>query len=272
MDRHPEYQYLDLLDILLRRPLRPDRTGTGTRGLFGHQMRFNLAGGRLPLLTTKMLPFKSIAAELLWFLSGDTNAGALQEQGVTIWDEWADVNGDLGPIYGQQWRSWRFDTNEGFTDYIDQIDNVVKSLRDNPYDRGHIVSAWNPADLDKMALRPCHCLFQFYVDDGRLSCQLYQRSADAFLGLPFNIASYSLLTMMMAKVVGLEPGEFVWTGGDVHLYANHVDQARLQLTRSPVTFPRVTLADRDSIDGWQLSDITLGGYFPQKAIPAPVSV
>ncbi|MDZ4320241.1 MAG: thymidylate synthase, partial [Phenylobacterium sp.] len=218
---HPEQQYLDLLsDILETGVQRGDRTGTGTLGVFGRQMRFDLAKG-FPLLTTKKLHRKSIILELLWFLRGDTNVGWLQERGVSIWDEWADETGELGPVYGKQWRSWTAPDGR----VIDQMANVVESLKTTPHSRRHIVSAWNPADVDDMALPPCHCLFQFFVAEGRLSCQLYQRSADVFLGVPFNIASYALLTQMVAKVTGLEPGEFVHTLGDAHLYLNHIDQA-----------------------------------------------
>src|SRR5690606_21153072 len=225
---HPERQYLGLLeDILANGVKREDRTGVGTLGVFGRQMRFDLSQG-FPLLTTKRLHRKSIILELLWFLRGDTNVRWLQERGVTIWDEWSDENGELGPVYGKQSRSWA--TPDGRV--IDQIAGVVESLKTNPYSRRHIVSAWNPADVDDMALPPCHCMFQFFVAEGKLSCQLYQRSADVFLGVPFNIASYALLTMMMAKVVGLEPGEFVHTLGDAHLYLNHLDQARTQLQRN----------------------------------------
>jgi thymidylate synthase len=269
---HPEAQYLDLLRDLLQAPPRPDRTGTGTCSIFGRRMEFDLADG-FPLLTTKKLPFRVIAIELLWFLSGSTNAKWLEDQGVNIWREWGDPETrQLGPIYGKQWRSWfKGEVTDGSM-YVDQIQGVLDSLRTSPYDRGHVVSAWNVADLPKMALRPCHCLFQFYVeDDGRLSCQLYQRSADAFLGLPFNIASYALLTMMFARALGRRPGRFVWTGGDVHLYLNHEDQARLQLTREPREFPNVHLSRRDDLDSWELSDFGLFRYDAHPHIPAPVS-
>ena len=223
-------QYLDLLQRVVNDGVeRGDRTGTGTRSVFGHQMRFDLAQG-FPMLTTKKLHLKSIIHELLWFLSGDTNIGYLNENGVSIWNEWADENGDLGPVYGRQWRSWQ--TSDGR--HIDQILQLVAQLTSNPESRRHIVTAWNPADVDDMALPPCHCLFQFYVADGKLSCQLYQRSADIFLGVPFNIASYALLTLMLAQVCGLEAGDFVHTLGDAHLYLNHLEQARLQLERTPV--------------------------------------
>jgi len=271
---HPENQYLDLLRDLLDAPLRPDRTGTGTRSLFGRQMRFDLMHG-FPLLTTKKLPFRVIAAELLWFLSGSTNVKSLQYQGITIWDEWADpATGDLGPVYGKQWRSWEVARDIGIVITVDQIKDVLDSLRNDPYGRRHIVSAWNPADLGVMALPPCHILFQFYVTaEGRLSCQLYQRSADAFLGLPFNIGSYALLTMMVARVIGRAPGEFVWTGGDVHLYSNHEEQAHDQLLRTPRPFPTLSLPyQRRDMDHWFLGDFTLHGYDPHPHIAAPVAV
>ena len=230
-------QYHDLLErILSDGAAKGDRTGTGTLSIFGHQMRFNLAAG-FPMLTTKKLPLKSIVHELLWFLKGDTNVKYLRDHGVTIWDEWADANGDLGPVYGSQWRSWP--TPDGHS--IDQIANVIDMIKRNPDSRRLIVSAWNPADVDKMALPPCHCLFQFYVASGRLSCQLYQRSADVFLGVPFNIGSYALLTLMVAQVTGYKPGEFVHTLGDAHLYLNHLEQARLQLSRAPRPLPRLQL-------------------------------
>ena len=226
---HPERQYLALLaDILENGVQRGDRTGTGTLGVFGRQIRFDLAKG-FPVLTTKKLHLRSIIIELLWFLKGETNIAYLKDNGVRIWDEWADENGELGPVYGKQWRSWAAPNGQS----IDQIVNLVEGLKTNPNSRRHIVSAWNPADVEDMALPPCHCLFQFFVADGKLSCQLYQRSADVFLGVPFNIASYALLTLMVAKVVGLESGEFVHTFGDAHLYLNHLDQAREQLTREP---------------------------------------
>jgi thymidylate synthase len=265
---HPEQQYLDLLaDILAHGVERGDRTGTGTLGVFGRQMRFDLSEG-FPLLTTKKLHRKSIILELLWFLRGDTNVKWLQERGVSIWDEWADETGELGPVYGKQWRSWTAPDGR----VIDQISAVVESLKTNPNSRRHIVSAWNPADVDDMALPPCHCLFQFHVADGRLSCQLYQRSADVFLGVPFNIASYALLTIMMAKVVGLEPGDFVHTLGDAHLYLNHLDQAREQLTRQPYPFPRLEIADRPDLFSFEYEDFKLRGYKAHDSIKAPIAV
>ncbi len=261
-------QYLDLLDHVLTTGVdKSDRTGTGTRSVFGHQMRFDLGQG-FPVLTTKKLHLRSIIGELLWFLRGDTNVRWLQERGITIWDEWADEHGDLGPVYGHQWRSWP--TPDGRS--VDQIDQVVTSLRTNPDSRRHIVSAWNVADVDRMALPPCHTMFQFYVAEGRLSCQLYQRSADIFLGVPFNIASYALLTMMVAQQTDLEPGDFVHTLGDAHLYANHLDQARLQLTRSPHPLPTMHIARRPSIDAYELEDFTLEGYVADPSIKAPIAV
>ncbi|HEX4297207.1 MAG TPA: thymidylate synthase [Devosia sp.] len=264
-----ERQYLDLLRTVLETGVdRPDRTGTGTRSIFGRQMRFDLVDG-FPLLTTKKLHLKSIIYELLWFLRGETNVRWLQEHGVKIWDEWASESGDLGPVYGSQWRSWP--DGEGGT--IDQIANVVDSIRSKPESRRHIVTAWNPAEVDEMALPPCHCLFQFYVAEGRLSCQLYQRSGDVFLGVPFNIASYALLTLMVAQVTGLQPGEFVHTFGDVHLYSNHVQQAREQLQRTPKPLPRMTLnPDRRSIFDFEYEDFMLTGYDPDPHIKAPVAV
>ncbi|MFZ5720720.1 MAG: thymidylate synthase [Pseudomonadota bacterium] len=265
---HPERQYLDLLaDILANGARRGDRTGVGTLGVFGRQMRFDLSQG-FPLLTTKKLHRKSIILELLWFLRGDTNVRWLQERGVSIWDEWADADGELGPVYGKQWRSWAAPDGR----VIDQIANVVASLKANPESRRHIVSAWNPADVDDMALPPCHCLFQFFVADGRLSCQLYQRSADVFLGVPFNIASYALLTLMMAKVTGLEPGEFVHTLGDAHLYLNHLEQARLQLSREPLPLPTMRIADRNDLFAFEYGDFALEGYSAHPSIPAPIAV
>lgn len=264
---HPERQYLALLqDILDTGVRREDRTGTGTLGVFGRQMRFDLARG-FPVLTTKKLHLRSIIVELLWFLRGETNIAYLKDHNVSIWDEWADAEGELGPVYGKQWRSWAAPDGR----VIDQISRVIEGLRTNPSSRRHIVSAWNPADVDDMALPPCHCLFQFFVADGRLSCQLYQRSADVFLGVPFNIASYALLTHMVADVVGLEPGEFVHTFGDAHLYLNHLDQARLQLTREPRPFPTLTLAKRDDLFAYELGDVTLEGYDPWPHIKAEVS-
>jgi thymidylate synthase len=262
-------QYLDLMEKALETGVRKsDRTGTGTLSLFGHQMRFNLADG-FPLVTTKKLHLKSVIHELLWFLSGDTNIRYLKDNGVRIWDEWADENGDLGPVYGAEWRSWP--TADGGS--IDQIKTVVDQIKRNPDSRRLIVTAWNPADVDKQALPPCHCLFQFYVVDGRLSCQLYQRSADIFLGVPFNIASYALLTMMMAQVTGLKPGEFIHTLGDAHLYLNHVDQARLQLTRAPRPLPKMKLnPDVHSIFDFVYEDFALEGYDPHPHIKAEVAV
>ncbi len=261
--------YLDLMRHVLEHGTRKDdRTGTGTLSVFGWQMRFNLAEG-FPLVTTKKCHLRSIIHELLWFLQGDTNIRYLKENGVSIWDEWADEHGNLGPVYGHQWRSWP--TPDGGT--IDQISEVVKTLRSNPDSRRIIVSAWNVADLDKMALAPCHAFFQFYVADGRLSCQLYQRSADIFLGVPFNIASYALLTLMMAQVTGLKPGDFVHTLGDAHLYLNHLDQAREQLSRAPRALPSMTLnPEAKDIFGFRFEDFTLEGYDPHPAIRAPVAV
>jgi thymidylate synthase len=266
---HPEEQYLSLLRLALETGNeRGDRTGTGTRSIFGHQMRFDLAAG-FPLLTTKKVHLKSIIYELLWFLRGETNVRWLQERGVTIWDEWADDNGDLGPVYGSQWRNWP----DGSGGTIDQIARLVDSISRNPESRRHIVTAWNPAEIEDMALPPCHCLFQFYVANGRLSCQLYQRSADIFLGVPFNIASYALLTHMVAQVTGLEAGDFVHTFGDAHLYSNHVDQAREQLSREPRPLPRLTLnPDRTSIFDFEYEDFMLTGYDPHPLIRAPIAV
>lgn len=261
--------YHDLLRHILQHGSRKsDRTGTGTISVFGYQMRFNLADG-FPLLTTKKVHTKSIIHELLWFLNGDTNIQYLKANGVSIWDEWADANGDLGPVYGKQWRSWA--APDGQT--IDQIKAVVHTLKTNPDSRRIIVSAWNPADLPNMALAPCHCLFQFFVADGKLSCQLYQRSADVFLGVPFNIASYALLTMMMAQVCDLEPGDFVWTGGDTHLYINHLEQVETQLSRSfrPLPTMKINPAVRD-IFGFKYEDFELLNYDPWPMIKAPVAV
>jgi thymidylate synthase len=264
-----ERAYLDLMrHVLERGHAKSDRTGTGTRSVFGWQMRCDLADG-FPLLTTKKLHLKSIVYELLWFLRGDTNVRWLQERGVTIWDEWAGPDGDLGPVYGYQWRNWP----DGGGGTIDQIAKVVASIRSRPDSRRHIVTAWNPADVDRMALPPCHALFQFYVAEGRLSCQLYQRSADIFLGVPFNIASYALLTLMVAQVTGLRPGEFVHTLGDAHLYLNHLDQAREQLARTPRPFPRLRLNPAvEDIFGFEYGDFTLEGYDPHPAIKAPIAV
>jgi thymidylate synthase len=262
-------QYLELERRILDTGVKKgDRTGTGTLSVFGHQMRFDLARG-FPAVTTKKLHLKSIIYELLWFLSGSTNVRWLQERGVTIWDEWADANGELGPVYGHQWRSWP--APNGST--IDQISNVVAQIKSNPDSRRLIVSAWNVAEVDKMKLPPCHSLFQFYVGNGRLSCQLYQRSADVFLGVPFNIASYALLTMMMAQVCDLRPGEFVHTLGDAHLYLNHVEQAQLQLTRGPRPLPTMHLnPDVRSIFDFKFEDFRLDGYDPHPAIKAPIAV
>ncbi|CUA86412.1 thymidylate synthase [Gulbenkiania indica] len=262
-------QYLDLMRHVLEHGTdKADRTGTGTRSVFGHQMRFNLEEG-FPLVTTKKVHLKSIIHELLWFLAGDTNIRYLKENGVSIWDEWADENGDLGPVYGYQWRSWPAPDGR----HIDQIANVVKMIRTNPDSRRLIVSAWNPALVDEMALPPCHTLFQFYVAQGRLSCQLYQRSADIFLGVPFNIASYALLTMMVAQVCGLKPGDFVHTLGDAHLYSNHMEQARLQLTRTPRPLPvmRINPAVTD-LFAFRYEDFMLEGYDPHPPIRAEVAV
>lgn len=261
--------YLKLLaDILENGADKSDRTGTGTRSLFGYQMRFDLSAG-FPLLTTKKLHLKSIIYELLWFIRGETNVRWLQEHGVKIWDEWADENGDLGPVYGSQWRSWPAPDGRK----IDQLAQVVNSIRNNPDSRRHIVSAWNPAEVDNMALPPCHCLFQFYVANGKLSCQLYQRSADTFLGVPFNIASYALLTHMVAQVTGLEVGDFVHTLGDAHLYSNHFEQAQLQLTREPR--PRPTLVLNPAVtrlEDFAFEDFSFEGYDPHPGIKAPISV
>ncbi len=265
---HPEWQYLNLLrDILDNGVRRDDRTGTGTLGVFGRQIRFDLSKG-FPLLTTKKLHTRSIFIELLWFLRGDTNIGWLKDNGVGIWDEWADANGDLGPVYGKQWRSWAAPNGQS----IDQIQKLIHGLKTNPNSRRHIVSAWNPADVDDMALPPCHCLFQFFVADGKLSCQLYQRSADVFLGVPFNIASYALLTLMLAQVLGLEPGDFVHTFGDAHLYLNHLEQAELQLTRAPLPLPTLTVAPKSDLFAYELSDFVLSDYTPWPHIKAAVAV
>lgn len=262
-------QYLDLINRVLAEGVdKGDRTGTGTRSVFGHQMRFNLEEG-FPLLTTKKLHLKSIIYELLWFLKGDTNAGYLQEHGVRIWNEWADANGDLGPIYGKQWRSWP-DYNGGT---IDQISEVINTIKNNPDSRRIIVNAWNVAQIDEMALPPCHCFFQFYVADGRLSLQLYQRSADIFLGVPFNIASYALLLMMVAQVTGLRAGDFVHTLGDAHIYSNHFEQARLQLTREPRRLPRMIInPEVKDIFDFKYEDFSLEDYDPHPHIKATVAV
>lgn len=270
--KHPEEQYLEVLRLLLVTPGRGDRTGTGTRSIFSDTMTFDLANG-FPLFTTKKLPFKVIAAELLWFLSGETNVKPLQEQGVSIWNEWADANGDLGPVYGHQWRSWPGRNHTS----IDQIGNVIQSLRDDPLSRRHLVTAWNPADVNHMALPPCHCLFQFYVEyDGRLSCQIYQRSADVFLGLPFNIASYALLTELVAKVLYRKPGRLHWVGGDVHLYENHVEQAETQSFRAPRPLPHLDIEfegdEHMDPSEFNISDFHLIGYDPHPHIAGDVSV
>ncbi|TXC78322.1 thymidylate synthase [Luteibaculum oceani] len=262
-------QYLDLLQHILDNGVdKGDRTGTGTRSVFGYQMRFNLQEG-FPVVTTKKLHLRSIIHELLWFLQGDTNIKYLKENGVSIWDEWADENGNLGPVYGYQWRSWP--TPDGRK--VDQIVNLVNDLKNNPDSRRHIVSAWNVADIENMALPPCHCLFQFYVANGKLSCQLYQRSADVFLGVPFNIASYALLTMMLAQVCGLEPGDFVHTFGDAHLYSNHFDQAKLQLSRSPYPLPTMKInPEVKDLFEFKYEDFSLENYVCHPHIKAPVAV
>ncbi|MCA1783366.1 MAG: thymidylate synthase [Intrasporangiaceae bacterium] len=268
-------QYLDLLDHVITHGVdKSDRTGTGTRSVFGYQMRYDLSEG-FPVLTTKKLHLRSIIGELLWFLRGDTNVHWLQERGIRIWNEWADENGDLGPVYGYQWRSWP--TPDGRS--VDQIAKVIEAIRTNPDSRRHIVSAWNVADVDDMALPPCHTMFQFYVAPatepggrGRLSCQLYQRSADIFLGVPFNIASYALLTLMVAQVCDLEPGDFVHTLGDAHLYSNHFEQARLQLTREPMALPTMRISPRAAIDEYEIEDFELVGYETHPNIPAPIAV
>ena len=262
-------QYLDLLrHIRANGVMKTDRTGVGTQSVFGYQMRFDLADG-FPLLTTKKVHLKSIIHELLWFIAGDTNIKYLKDNGVTIWDEWADENGDLGPVYGHQWRSWPAPDGRS----IDQLGNVVEMIRKSPDSRRLLVSAWNPGEVDRMALPPCHCLFQFYVADGKLSCQLYQRSADVFLGVPFNIASYALLTLMIAQTCGLQPGEFIHTTGDTHLYRNHFEQVALQLSREPRPLPRMILnPDVKSVFDFKYEDFTLEGYDPWPAIKAPVAV
>jgi thymidylate synthase len=262
-------QYLDLLRRVRTEGVKKsDRTGTGTLSVFGHQMRFDLSQG-FPLITTKKLHIKSIVVELLWFLAGATNIEYLKAHNVSIWDEWADPEGELGPVYGKQWRSWSTPSGQS----IDQIADVVETLKINPDSRRIIVSAWNPADIPEMALAPCHCLFQFYVADGKLSCQLYQRSGDVFLGVPFNIASYALLTMMMAQVTGLKPGEFVHSFGDAHLYLNHLEQADLQLSRQPRALPVMTIKQRgQSMFNFKVDDFSLDGYDPWPHIKAPVAV
>jgi len=263
------HQYLELLrDVRERGVWREDRTGVGTWSVFGWQSRYDLAAG-FPLVTTKKMFLKGIIHELLWFLSGDTNIAYLNARGVHIWDEWADANGDLGPVYGSQWRSWPAPDGRR----IDQLGAVVEAIRRNPSSRRHLVSAWNPAEVDEMALPPCHCLFQFYVADGRLSCQLYQRSADIFLGVPFNVASYALLTMMVAQVTGLAPGEFVHTFGDAHLYGNHAEQADRQLARRPYPLPTMRLnPERQSLDAFCYEDFRLVGYQCHPGIKAPIAV
>ena len=262
-------QYLDLLrHIREHGTIKQDRTGVGTQSVFGYQMRFDLSDG-FPLLTTKKVHLRSIIHELLWFIAGDTNIGYLHDNKVSIWDEWADENGDLGPVYGKQWRSWQAPDGRS----IDQLGGVIDLIKNNPDSRRMLVCAWNPADVDKMALPPCHCLFQFYVANGRLSCQLYQRSADTFLGVPFNIASYSLLTMMLAQVCGLQPGEFIHTFGDTHIYLNHFDQVAEQLSREPRPLPRMILnPEVKSLFDFRYEDFTLEGYDPWPAIKAPVAV
>lgn len=262
-------QYIDLLSHVMEHGAeKKDRTGTGTISIFGYQMRFDLSGG-FPLMTTKKLHLRSIIYELLWFLSGSTNVRYLQENGVKIWNEWADADGNLGPVYGYQWRSWP--SSDGR--HVDQISAVVRSLKENPDSRRHIVNAWNVGEIEKMALPPCHILFQFYVADGRLSCQLYQRSADIFLGVPFNIASYALLTLMMAQVTGYKPGEFVHTFGDAHIYLNHIEQVRLQLTREPRPLPEMKINPEVSdIFSFKYGDFTLTGYDPHPAIKGEISV
>lgn len=262
-------QYLDLLKhIRDNGVVKQDRTGIGTKSIFGYQMRFDLQQG-FPLLTTKKVHLKSIIYELLWFISGDTNIKYLKEHGVSIWDEWADTNGDLGPVYGHQWRSWP--TPDGKS--IDQLANVIDTIKNNPDSRRILVSAWNPGEVDKMALPPCHCLFQFYVAEGKLSCQLYQRSADTFLGVPFNIASYSLLTMMIAQVCGLQPGEFIHTTGDTHLYLNHIEQVNLQLSREPRVLPKMIInPEVNDLFSFKYEDFRLEGYEPWPTIKAPVAV
>ena len=262
-------QYLDFMrHVKQHGAVKTDRTGTGTLSVFGHQMRFDLAAG-FPLLTTKKVHLKSIIHELIWFLQGSTNIAYLKENGVSIWDEWADENGELGPVYGYQWRSWPAPDGR----HIDQISQVLDQIRNTPDSRRMIVSAWNVADVPNMKLPPCHALFQFYVADGKLSCQLYQRSADIFLGVPFNIASYAILTHMMAQQAGLEVGEFIWTGGDCHLYSNHLEQVELQLSRTPKALPRLLIKRKpDSLFDYRFEDVEVAGYDPDPAIKAPVAV
>ncbi len=269
ISHEPMKQYLDLMkDILENGASKTDRTGTGTLSVFGRQMRFDLSQG-FPLVTTKKLHLRSIIYELLWFLNGDTNIKYLNDNGVTIWDEWADENGELGPVYGHQWRSWP--APDGIQ--IDQITQVINQIKQKPDSRRHIVTAWNPAEVDKMALPPCHALFQFYVAEGKLSCQLYQRSADFFLGVPFNIASYALMTYMFAQQCDLEPGDFVWTGGDVHLYTNHIEQARLQLSRKPYALPTLNIKRKPaSIFEYQFEDFEILNYQAHPSIKAPIAV
>lgn len=262
-------QYLDLMqEILDKGALKTDRTGTGTYSVFGRQLRFNLAEG-FPLVTTKKLHLKSIIYELLWFLNGDTNIKYLNDNGVSIWNEWADENGELGPVYGSQWRSWPASDGR----HIDQITQVLEQIKNKPDSRRHIVTAWNPAEVDKMALPPCHALFQFYVAEGKLSCQLYQRSADYFLGVPFNIASYALMTYMFAQQCNLLPGDFVWTGGDVHLYSNHIEQAKLQLSREPYAIPQLLIKRKpESLFDYKFEDFEIVNYQSHPSIKAPIAV
>jgi len=266
--RHADTQYEDLLRLVMAKgAVKPDRTGTGTRSVFGHQLRYDLRAG-FPLVTTKKVHFRSVAYELLWFLRGDSNVKWLQEHGVTIWDEWAAPDGDLGPVYGVQWRSWPAPDGR----HIDQISQLLDTLRSDPHSRRLIVSAWNVAELDKMALAPCHALFQFHVADGRLSCQLYQRSADLFLGVPFNIASYALLTHMVAQQTGLDVGDFIWTGGDCHIYDNHVEQVEQQLSRDPYPFPTLRLHKAASLFDYDYDDFEVVDYQHHPALRAPVAV
>lgn len=266
-------QYLDLMQqIIDHGHQKSDRTGTGTLSIFGHQMRFDLAEG-FPLVTTKKVHLKSVIYELLWFIKGDTNIKYLNDNGVTIWDEWADGDGELGPIYGHQWRSWPYTDRYGWTENIDQLHEVIETIKNTPDSRRMIVSAWNVSELRYMKLPPCHVMFQFYVANGKLSCQLYQRSADVFLGVPFNIASYALLTMLIAQVCNLEPGEFIWTGGDCHLYLNHLNQAREQLRREPLFLPSMVLRPSvTDIDSFVYEDFALVSYFHHPAIKAPIAI